>query len=95
MKMVMMKLVKAWELSSNLDHAINAVDEMDTPYMDIAGDVADAIYHLVGDFTDTFEESVACKILEDNSLTADRKAANLAMEYHIRHGYCKAFAPAI
>lgn len=56
---------KAKELSDALD----AAGFPDSPYFDMYARLADALYGLLHEKTETFEESSAYRILNDDSLT--------------------------
>ena len=53
----------------------------DSPFSDIADDIADSIYYLIGEDTETFEESVTANVLGTSSLTVERAVALLEGEY--------------
>lgn len=54
---------------------------LDTPYFRIYGEAVDAIYSLIGEHTETLEESETYNILHTQSLTEDRAVALLMNVY--------------
>ena len=55
--------------------------DYDTPYTDIYGDIADAIYYLIGEDTGLFSDSVTYSVLHTENMTESRAVAILLAEY--------------
>ena len=68
---------KAQEIAKSMDRA----GFRENPMYDIAGEIADAIYYLVGEHTETFDESVTYLVLNTSTLMDERRVAMLLSEY--------------
>lgn len=55
---VFLKLTKAARTAHYLDDAMQTAGYPSSPYADIFGHIADAIYTLLDEHTDTFDESI-------------------------------------
>ena len=75
--LVRMVKVARYELKSMEACAIAGYN--DETHFCLFGDVADAIYYLIGEKTETFDESVTCHVLRDESLD-DVLRVNMLME---------------
>ena len=76
------KAYKVWD-------TINAVGYDMPIYFDIAGDVADAIYRLIGERTEMFTLSTTYKALRDEKLSDEKATAILMQVYRRNHGMPK------
>lgn len=52
-----------------IDKRLMELGYRDTPYFEIYGEIADAIYYMLNEQTDTFDKSVAYRTLHDKSMT--------------------------
>lgn len=76
-------LVKAWREAQKLNKALTNLGYSNTPYFELAGHISDAIYSLLGENTDTFDESITCIILT-NELLSDLECADVLYHEHQR-----------
>lgn len=74
MKEALVLLITAWRKAMHLDSTLISAGYSETPYFDIAARIADSIYLMLGEKTDTFGESVTCHVLSDLSLTDEQAA---------------------
>ena len=74
MKNVFADLVNAANMAQMMDSAMKSAGYDENPYFDIYGNIADAIYTLLGEHTNTFEESVTFKVLNSTHLSVDDAA---------------------
>ena len=58
---------------------------MSTPFFDMYGDSADAIYYLLGEQTQTFAESVTYDAINHDGLTMDERFSLIVDEYEKNH----------
>ena len=79
----LLRLVKACRESRKLDQALISLGYDNTPYFSILGNILDGIYYLIGDKTETLEESVAYQALNNDSLT-DSECVALLLQKHER-----------
>lgn len=63
------RLVHAARKAFYLSEQLEALGYQDTPYSDLFGNIADAIYYLLGEKTETFDQSVTYHALYDDLLT--------------------------
>ena len=75
-------LVKAWRKANELNSAIENLGYFNTPYFEIAGDIAESIYYMLDEKTQTFDESVTSQIL--NGKRTDEECAEMLLAE-----YCK------
>ena len=57
-KIVFEKLIAAWQKAKTVDDCMSDLGFESTPLFEIAGQIADAIYYMLGEKTNTFDESV-------------------------------------
>lgn len=81
MKEALAKLVKAARTAKRADDALRNVGYTDTPYFDIYGDIVDGIYAMLGEKTNTLEESVTYTALSNPDMADDECADALVAKY--------------
>lgn len=62
-----------------------AMDDYDTPYHEIYGDLADAIYYLIGEHIEPFSESVTHCVLSSDILLEERAVSILYYIFKQNH----------
>ena len=77
-KDVMTRMVKTYKTARNADDALRSVGYEGTPYAEIAGSIADAIYYMLGESTEKFDDSVTAKTL-DNEYLSEEEQVNLLL----------------
>ena len=85
----MIRLVKAWKIAHETNNALEKAGYKETPYIEIEGVLADAIYYLIGENTSEFHNSVTFKTLRSETLSPDQCADVFLREYE------KKYAPAL
>jgi hypothetical protein len=88
-KEAMKHLVRAHRIAMDIDKIFRSLGYSETPYDDIAGYVADGIYFLLGEHTDTFDKSVTFSVLNNKEKTEEEKCASLLCEYVQNNGVQK------
>jgi len=91
MKDALLRMVRVARKAKELDEALLKMGYDETPYNDIYGEIAEAIYHLVGEDTKAIEESVTYTAITAPYLCDERRAAMLHHAY-IRN-CCPDFQP--
>lgn len=81
MKEALTKLVRAARTAKRADDALRNVGYTDTPYFDIYGDIVDGIYAMLGEKTNTLEESVTYTVLSNPDMADDECAEAFIDEY--------------
>ena len=76
-KSALLKLTKAARDAHYMDSAMETAGYSSNPYADIYGNIADAVYELLGEHTDTFDESVTCATLLSFAITNEQCAEYL------------------
>lgn len=74
-------LVAAGRKAKQMDDAMNAMGYGQNPYFDLYGDIADAIYYIVGEEHTRFDESVTYKMLNNKTLT-DTACTDMLIRTH-------------
>lgn len=77
MEKALTRLVQVARKTYCLSEQMDAMGYRDTPFHDIFGEVADIIYDLLGEETDTFDESVTYRALYENTLTNSERVSLL------------------
>lgn len=91
-KDALLRMVKAAMKAKELrEHYVKMGIDDDPPFQ-IYGDILDGIYSLVGEHTETFEESVTNIIMNAPALTENRRAKILYGEY-VKNFECYQPAP--
>lgn len=78
------KMVDSWKIAHYFDRKFMNAGYSDNPYMDISARIADAIYSLLGEETETFEESFTCRTLKNKAFSVKECAAALFREHERR-----------
>ena len=81
MKDALMRVIKAALRAKELDEKMLAMGYGKTPYADIYGELADALFVICGEHTDRIDESVTYTVLNNPLLCLERRAAILE---HVR-----------
>lgn len=77
----LLRMVKAGRDALKLANALDSTGFSTNPMYDVAGNIADGIYLLIGEHTKTYEESVTYLVLNTDCLTDERRVAMLLCEY--------------
>ena len=85
MKDALLRLVKAGLSTKKMQEAYLTVGLDDNRLFEIYGNILDAVYDLIGEHTNTFEESVTHLAMTAPILTDDRRAELLMIEYRKNH----------
>ena len=72
------RIVKAAAIARSHSTSMSTLGYPDNPYEAIFGELADAVYLLLGEKTDTFDESITCLAL-CNDLIPDEQRVDLIM----------------
>ena len=78
MKDAFVRLIRAAEKAKHMDSEMSKTGYENNLYADIFGDIADAIYDMLGENTNTFENSLTYSILNTDAITIDGRASLLA-----------------
>lgn len=78
---VLTKMVEVAMDSLALAKMFQSAGYDNSPYFDIHGKVADAIYCMLGENTDTFDESVTGLVLASNKITNAQRVDILSHHY--------------
>ena len=81
----LLRMVRAARDSKRLQEAFLDVGLKDNMIFNIYGDIAEAIYKLIGEHTESIEESVTNLVLTTPLLTEDRRVEMLIAEYKKNH----------
>lgn len=85
----LLRLVNAGLATKDMQEAYLKVRLDDNKLFDIYGSILDAIYKLIGEHTETFEESVTFLTMTAPMLTHERRAEMLYSEYKKNHSMPK------
>ena len=85
MESVLKDLVDAWKLANDMDNAMRDHGFDNNPYFMIGGGIADAIYKLLCEHTDTFEKSVTYWALYSGYMERDERVRLLLDAYKKTH----------
>ena len=81
---VLNDMASAGMIAKKMDDVLHKAGYDDNPYFSIYGHITDAIYKLIGESTETFEESVTYLVM--NSMISDnRRLELLVKEYKKTH----------
>lgn len=89
-KEALTRMVKAGRLALTMDKGLRSLGYDETPYFDIYGNIADAVYFLLGEETETFSASVTSLVFESPELTDARRVSLLMRELEKNGGRCSA-----
>lgn len=81
MRDALLRLVSAERKASAISKAIRNAGYSESVYDEIAGEISDAIYCMIGENTETYADSVTCLVLHTDILTDERRVAILLSEY--------------
>lgn len=79
MEKLLMHMVRAAMLAGRMDEELRKLGYGDTPYWNIYGEMTDAIYELLEEQTETFEQSVTHAVLKAETLTDEQRV--LVLQY--------------
>lgn len=82
MKKVITHLVKASRDAMHLDTTLSDIGYKDTPYFNIYGNICDALYAMLGENTDSFEQSETYSAVQDCFLPDELCAEQLLPIYY-------------
>lgn len=77
----LLRMVRAATKAKAMQEKYLEIGMDDQPWFDIWGEVLDAIYFLIGEHTQTFEESVTYIVMTAPILTDERRVKMLYAEY--------------
>lgn len=72
--------------SAEADEAMRSIGFSSSPFFEIYGEAADAIFFLIGDRADRFENSVTYRAIHEEGLSEDERLAILMDEYKRNKG---------
>lgn len=78
---VLTELVEAGMLAKKMDNALHDAGFDGSPYFSIYGNIADAIYKLIGEHTETFDESITAHVLNPITLST-KEAVSILLKAH-------------
>ena len=81
MEQALLRMLRAAERTKQMDDDLVKRGYSDSPYADIFGDIADAIYYLIGENTDRFEDSMTYIMLHTDAVTDHCKVSLLMDAY--------------
>ena len=73
------KIVTAGRTARKTNDALRELGYPDTPYFHIYGHIIDALYLLLGEKTDTLDQSITFRIMESESITDEQRASIFAV----------------
>lgn len=77
MKEALIRMVHVARKTMELDNMFMKLGYDNTPYFDIHGTIIDAIYHLIGERTNSLDESVTYQTIHDEDMTDDQRVEHL------------------
>lgn len=81
MEKTLARMLRAAEKARVMDESVVEHGYSSNPYGDIFGDIADAIYFLIGERKNRFEDSLTYILLHSNAITNKCKVKLLIAEY--------------
>lgn len=90
-KDALLRMFRAYRKAMEINEALEKHGYNDTPYSYIAGEIADAIYGIVGEEAPTWEDSVTYAALNAPKLCDERRASMLLYEYRLNN--CPGYEP--
>lgn len=79
------RMVHAASTARTLDHGLLENGFSDTPYGRIFGELADAIFYIIGENANRFEDSLTFIVLHTDAITDEAKASLLMSKYKECH----------
>ena len=73
-KKVLTHLIRAGRDARNLENVLSTLGYNETPYFNLYGDITEAMYTLLGENTESFDESITYAVMND-PLTSDEACA--------------------
>ena len=73
-KKVLTHLIRAGRDALNLENVLNQFGYKETPYFNLYGEIAESIYLMLGEETDSFDQSLTHAVMHD-PLTSDEECA--------------------
>lgn len=77
-KFVLTHLIRAGRDALHLEQTLNSIGYKETPYYNLYGEIADAIYALIGEETDSIDESETHHAIHDIGMSDETAAEYLA-----------------
>jgi len=77
-KKVLTHLIRAGRDARNMENVLSTIGYEETPFFHMYGDICDAIYTLIGEKTETFDESITCAVMTDPITPDETWAEELA-----------------
>lgn len=77
-KKVLTHLIRAARDAIHLERTLDDLGYKETPYYDLYGEISEAIYGIVGEDTEEFDESVTYNVLHDQFTPDELSAEQLA-----------------
>ena len=81
MESTLFRMLRAAGIAKQMDDDLVKHGYSDSPYADIFGDIADAIYYLIGEQKNMFEDSLTYRMLHTDAITDECKVSLLMDEY--------------
>lgn len=81
METTLLRMLRAAERTRQMDEDLVKHGYSNSPYADIFGDIADAIYYLIGEQKNRFEDSMTYIMLHTDAITDECKVSLLMNEY--------------
>lgn len=77
-KKVLTHLIRAGRDALHLEESLKEFGYGDTPYYNLYGEISEAVYAMLGEETDTIDESITAKAMNDYCTSDEICAENLA-----------------
>ena len=77
-KKVLLHLIRAGRDAIHLEQTLNNIGYKETPFFNIYGEIADAVYEMLGEKTDSFDESMTYAAMHDIYTSDEQCAERLA-----------------
>ena len=81
----LLRMVRAGMKTKAMQEKYLEIGMDDQPWFDIWGDILDGIYFLIGEHTQTFEESTTYIVMDAPILSEERRVKMLYYEYEKNH----------
>lgn len=73
-KKILTHLIRAGRDALNLENMLTTIGYKETPYFNLYGDIAEAVYTLLGENAESFDESITYAVMND-PITSDEACA--------------------
>jgi hypothetical protein len=86
-KDALLRMVRSYRMVSELLDAYVKIGLVSETLQDAQGEIAEAVYQLLGEHTETFKDSVTCAVLVAPIMSDERKATILYSEWVRNHAW--------